>query len=487
MCQLYALQQKGKLILRIEDTDTKRSVPGGLEGIIFSLDLLGIKDDEGPVSGGDFGPYVQTERLDIYKKYSDELIEKDHAYRCFCTAERLATLKEEQTITKQKRQYDGKCRHLSAEEIQANLDAGMPYVVRMRVPENEDLPFDDLALGHIVFNTNEVNDQVLMKANGIPTYHLAVVVDDHLMGITTVHRGAEWLSSTPKQILLYRYFGWDMPETVHVPLLLGQKGQGKLSKRKGNVAVLDYLRNGYIKEGFINCLMLVGWSPDPKVARPDEIYDFDFFVQNFDHSRIKKSGGRLSAEKFDAINAVWLAKLSGEELYDRTMLWIKLVEEDTVVDQMRGITEELADKRKKAGEIKAFFEADKARAVALLDIIKLRMKRLTDVYDWLSVLWNGSSDFDRDSIALVLPDIEKQKEIVYNLRVALEKLTTWNQEEWEPAIRALADSYGMKHGDLFMVLRVIVTGKKVSPPLREFMVLAGRDFVARRFEKFATV
>jgi len=484
MTQIFALQQDGKNILRIEDTDSKRSVKGGVEGIIDSLSLLDIVADEGPVVGGDYGPYIQTQRLDIYKKYAEKLVEDGKAYYCFCTPERLEKLGKEQEANKERRGYDGHCRNLSKEEIAEKLEEGIDHTIRLKVPKDEVLEFTDLIQGDVKFNSNEVNDQVLMKSNGIPTYHLAVVVDDHLMKISHIHRGVEWLSSTPKQILLFKALGWDMPTFVHVPLLLNATGPGKLSKRKGDVAVLDFFRKGYIKEGLINYLMLIGWSPAPEVAREDEIYDFEFFVKNFDHSRIKKSSGRFQVDKMTAFNAKWIAKLSVDNLLDRFSKWFKVVLEDTVVDSMRGVTELLEEQRDKVLQIKSYFENNTEKTKSLIELLQPRIKLLTDSYELLEVLWQDIPKYDYASIDKVVPEIEKSEEIAYNLRVALEKLDTWNQEPWEMTIRALADQYGLPHGKMFMILRIIVAGKKVSLPLREFMEIVGRDFVAKRFDAF---
>jgi nondiscriminating glutamyl-tRNA synthetase len=478
--------EDGHLINRIEDTDTKRTVPGGIQGIEEQLALVGIVADEGPTQGGAYGPYIQTQRLEIYPEYAQRLIDSDHAYRCFCSSERLAQVKEDQKLAKMTPRYDGFCRNLLKEEVEKKIAAGEKYVVRLKVPKDEILTCIDPVLGKLTFNTNDVNDQILLKSDGMPTYHLAVVVDDILMKVTHAVRGMEYISSIPKQMLLYKYLGEEMPQYVHVPLILNPDSKGKLSKRKGNVALIDFMRKGYIKEGLINFLSLIGWNPDPKVAHQDEIYDLDFLIKNFDAKRIKKSAGRFQIEKMEAINSAWISKLSKEELYNRVLAWIDLVIKDTVVDTVRGVSEALAEQRAKLAQLKEYLLADKNRAIELLAITQQRTKTLSDVYSWLSVLFEDSSEFDYEAIALVLPDIEKKREIVYNLRVALEKLATWDQDAWEPAIRALADKYGMKHGDLFMVLRVIVTGKKISPPLREFMVLAGRDFVSSRFEKFAT-
>ncbi len=473
---------ENKLILRIEDTDQKRTVAGGVESLIQSLGLLGIIPDEGVGFGGEYGPYLQTERTAIYAEYTKKLLASGHAYHCFCSADRLAALREEQKLSKLKPHYDGLCKKLTPEDVKAKIDAGESYVIRMKVPENETVEFTDLVFGKVVFNTSEIDEQVIVKSSGIPTYHFAVVVDDILMKVTHILRGVEWIPSTPKHVLLYNYLGEKPPEFVHVPLILNPDGKGKLSKRKGNVAVLDYLRKGYIKEGLINFLSLIGWNPDPAVAHKDEIYDVDFLIKHFDPKRIKRSSGRFQYEKLDSINAHWIAQLPKDVLYERILQWIDLVCVNNVVDDIRGETEDLKDLRIKVSKLKTFLEADKQKAIEFIGITQQRIKRLPDVYEWLSVLWEEVG-FELDAIFSVLVDVEKRAEIIYNLRDALEKLSSWDQELWEPAIRALADKYSMKHGDLFMVLRVIVTGKKISPPLREFMVLAGREFVSSRFDK----
>lgn len=476
--------EKGTLICRIEDTDTKRTVPGGTQAIEDQLALVGIVADEGPTQGGAYGPYIQTQRLDLYPEYAKKLVESDHAYYCFCTAERLAQMKEEQKLVKMTPRYDGHCRNLTSSEVQEKLASGEKYVIRLKVPKDEILTCDDPVLGKLTFNTNDVNDQILLKSDGMPTYHLAVVVDDILMNVTHAVRGMEYISSIPKQMLLYRYLGEVMPQYIHVPLILNPDSKGKLSKRKGNVALIDFMRNGYIKEGLINFLSLIGWNPDPKVAHQDEIYDVDFLIQHFDVKRIKKSAGRFQIEKLDAINGVWISRIAKDELYDRVLAWIELVLRDTVVDTVRGVSDTLAAQRVKLTGLKGYLEEDRLRATELLVLTQARIKKFNDLYDWFAVLVDESTSFDDESLTQVLPDVEKRREIVYNLRDALEKLSNWDQELWEPAIRSLADRHGLKHGDLFMVLRIIVTGKKISPPLREFMVAAGRGFVLGRFDKY---
>lgn len=475
-------QKEGSLVLRIEDTDQKRTVAGGVESLIQSLKLLGIEHDEGPGVGGAYGPYTQTERTDIYQKYVNKLLASGHAYHCFCSEERLENLRKEQEALKQKSRYDGLCRNLSPEEVSQRIAAGEKPVVRMRVPENETVSFEDLVFGRVQFETSEIDEQVIVKASGIPTYHLAVVVDDIEMKITHILRGVEWIPSTPKHVLLYQYLDQKPPIFVHVPLILNPDGKGKLSKRKGNVAVLDFFREGYIREGLVNFLSLIGWNPDPRVAHKDEIYDIAYFIEHFDPKRIKRSSGRFQVEKLEAINAAWIAKLSKEELLERVYQWIDLVVTDNVVDAMRGVSDELIEKREKYLKLRAFMQQDEEKSRELLGIIQQRVKKLPDVFDWLAVLFTDVS-FDLEALESVVPEVEKRTEIIYNLREALEQLDSWSQEKWEPTIRALADTYALKHGDLFMILRIIVTGKRISPPLREFMELAGRDFVSQRFQK----
>ena len=257
---LFARNSGGKFILRIEDTDRARYVEGAVDNLITTLRWAGLDYDEGPVVGGDFGPYVQSERLAIYKKHVDVLLEKRVAYRCFCTPERLDAMRKEQEKKKLQPKYDRTCLSLSENEIEANLSAGKPYVVRLKVPDNVTIKFSDIIRGDVEFASERVDDQVLLKSDGYPTYHLANVVDDHLMNISHVIRGEEWLSSTPKHVLLYEAFGWELPKFAHLPLLLNPD-RSKLSKRQGDVAVEDYRDKGYLKEALVNFVALLGWNP----------------------------------------------------------------------------------------------------------------------------------------------------------------------------------------------------------------------------------
>ena len=307
---LFAKHNNGTFILRIEDTDRNRYVEGAVENLIGALKWAGLEFDEGPEAGGDYGPYMQSQRLDIYKKYADELILKGKAYYCFCTPERLLGLRKEQEKQKlPQTKYDKHCLHLSKEEIENNLTSGIPKIVRLNVESNQTIKFDDIIREHIEFESNNVDDQVLIKSDGYPTYHLANVVDDHFMKITHVIRGEEWLSSTPKHVLLYDAFGWERPVFAHLPLLLNPD-RSKLSKRQGDVAVEDYRDKGFINEALVNFVALLGWN----AGDDKEFYYMDDLINNFSLERVNKAGAVFDLQKLNWLNAEHLRKKSSQEL-----------------------------------------------------------------------------------------------------------------------------------------------------------------------------
>jgi glutamyl-tRNA synthetase len=307
---LFVKRYNGKFILRIEDTDRNRYVEGAVEKLIDSLKWCGLDYDEGPGKGGSFGPYIQSERLAIYKEYVDMLIEKGHAYYCFCTPERLEALRNEQQKLKlPQAKYDKHCLPLSKTEIESNLSAGMPYVIRLNVPADLKINIKDIVRGDVEFDSSVVDDQVLLKSDGYPTYHLANVVDDYLMGITHVIRGEEWLSSTPKHVLLYDFFGWRRPEFAHLPLLLNPD-KSKLSKRQGDVAVEDYRDKGYLHEALVNFVALLGWT----AGDDKEFYYINELVEKFSLERVNKAGAVFNVEKLNWLNAEHLRKKTREEI-----------------------------------------------------------------------------------------------------------------------------------------------------------------------------
>ena len=301
---LFAKNNHGKMLLRIEDTDQSRLVEGAIEGLIHSMNWAEIYHDEGPFieegqikQKGDNGPYIQSQRLEIYNQYIKQLLDNGWAYHCFCSKERLDELREEQSRKGQTPKYDGHCRDLTKEKVQEKIEAGMEYVIRLKLPENRLVAFDDIVRGHIVVNTEDLDDQVLIKSDGYPTYHFAVIVDDHLMGITHVIRGEEWLPSTPKHVLLYEAFGWEAPKFVHLPNILN-RDRKKLSKRHGDVAVEDFIRKGYLPEALINFIALLGWSP----GIDQEIFSMDELIELFDLKRVNKSGAIFDINKLNWMN-----------------------------------------------------------------------------------------------------------------------------------------------------------------------------------------
>ncbi len=315
---LYARKTGGKFVLRIEDTDRQRLVEGALENIVQSLHDFGIEADEGFYwknkidQRGEHGPYMQSERLDIYAKHAQELIDKRAAYYCFCTSERLAELRKSQEAQKVPPKYDKHCLNLPKDEIDQKIQNNEPHVVRLNVPTGQQIVFEDVVHGKIEISSNDVDDQVLLKSDGFPTYHLAVVVDDHLMEITHVIRGDEWIPSTPKHILLYQAFRWELPVFVHLPLLLS-KSRKKLSKRDGDVSVKDFLAQGYLPEALLNFVAFLGWNPKTE----QEVFSLKELVENFDLEKINKSGAVFDLDKLDWINGLYIRKMDTELLLEK--------------------------------------------------------------------------------------------------------------------------------------------------------------------------
>jgi glutamyl-tRNA synthetase len=297
---LFARNKGGKLILRIEDTDQKRFEEDSEENLLNVMKWAGIDFDESPEIGGENGPYRQSERTETYQKYSKELIEKEKAYECFCTTDRLEELRQKQEAAKLPTGYDGFCRDLTRDEITKKIEEGTSYVVRLKVPKDELVLFKDIVRGKVKFASHTIDDQVLMKSDHFPTYHLANVVDDHMMGVTHVIRGEEWLPSTPKHVLLYQAFGWEMPEFAHLPLILNED-RSKLSKRQGDVAVEDYIKKGYEKDELINFIAFLGWNP----GGTKEIYSLKELAEVFDLEKVQKGGAVFNIDKLNWFKGVW--------------------------------------------------------------------------------------------------------------------------------------------------------------------------------------
>ncbi|HEX5418193.1 MAG TPA: glutamate--tRNA ligase, partial [Chloroflexota bacterium] len=309
---LFARHTGGSFILRIEDTDQERIVPGSLEAIYQSLRWLGMTWDEGPEVGGPFGPYFQSERLEIYRARAEELLQKGLAYRCFCSLERLAEVRAAQEARKEPPRYDQFCRTISLDQSAKRAQNGEPYVIRMAVPNSGETTFHDILRGEITFQNALIDDQVLVKSDGWPTYHLANIVDDHLMGVTHVLRGDEWISSTPKHVLLYQFFGWELPAFGHFPILLTPT-RAKLSKRRGAPDILDLRANGYLPDAVVNFLSLLGWSPEGN----EEILSRAELIGQFTLERVGATPSIYNPEKLDWLNGAYIRQLSPDELTER--------------------------------------------------------------------------------------------------------------------------------------------------------------------------
>ena len=314
---LFAKKNDWKFLIRIEDTDRTRLVEWSVENMLEVLASVWLIPDEGPNNPGNLGPYYQSERLDIYKKYVQELIDKDKAYYCFCSPERLTKLREEQQELWLPTKYDGKCRYLSAEEVKQKLDAGEPYTVRLKVPKNEIIEFEDLVKWKIKVPSKDIDDQVLLKTDWFPTYHLANVVDDHLMGITHVIRWDEWTPSTPKHVIMYDAFGWGKPVFAHIPLLLGTDKK-KLSKRTWDVAVEKYLESWYLTESLLNYIALLGWNP----KTTEEFFSLNELIERFDLKQVHKAWAVFDVERLKFFNAHYLKTLDLDYLYNKLKTYL---------------------------------------------------------------------------------------------------------------------------------------------------------------------
>ncbi len=446
---LLARHEGGRFILRIEDTDQARIVPGSLQAIMDGLRWLGLDWDEGPEAGGSFGPYIQSERLSIYQQYAEQLLEAGQAYRCYCTSERLDEMRAEQRARKEPPRYDRRCRYLSATERQALERAGLPWVVRFATPEEGTTTFVDYLRGEIAFEHAVLDDHVLLKSDGWPTYQLASVVDDHLMEISHVIRGDEWISSAPRHVLLYKAFGWDLPVLVHIPLILG-KDHSKLSKRHGAVDVLQYREQGYLPEALVNFMALLGWALDEKT----ELFDRERLIREFTLDRLGKNPAIFDNDKLDWMNGHYIRQLAPAELAARLYPYY----------EQAGLV------AKAGGESSARPIID-----AITPYIQERMKRLTDAIELTDFLF---TDVIQYQPALLVPKGWDAVQTATALQVALaeiEDADDMSAASLEARFRAKAEATGWKAGQFFGAIRVAVTGKTVAPPLFATIEALGRQ------------
>lgn len=463
---LFARNEGGKFILRIEDTDRTRFVEGALENLIKILGWAGLEYDEGVfledgklVERGDFGPYIQSERVknDLYNKYIDKLIEEGKAYYCFCTQERLDDLREQQRADGLMPKYDGLCRGISLEEAKARVKAGEPHVVRLKLPANRDIEFNDLIKGRLSINTNDIDDQVLIKSDGFPTYHFAVVVDDHLMGISHVIRGDEWISSTPKHVYLYEALGWQAPTYVHLPTVLG-KDKKKLSKRNADVAVEDFVKKGYLRDALINYIALVGWSPEGN----EEILSHEQLVEQFSFNRVSSSGGVFDTQKLDWVNSQYLRQMSDEDL----------------AKDIRPYLEE-------AGFIGKDYSQDKI--VELARVFKTSIEKSSEINDHVGFIFN---DFRKDGYYdEVIDNVSSQEaKLVLNKFKEILSKEEFNEELAKSIMKKVQKETGIKGKSLYFPVRSALTGLEHGPEMHDIFMILGKqaliyriDFVLEKF------
>ncbi len=464
---LFARSQKGTFIVRVEDTDQARLVPEAIPDMLESLKWVGIEVDEGVigvesknpekatyeeirksiVQKGDFGSYVQSERLPIYQKYIQELLDKGLAYYCFCSSDRLKSLRDYQNSKKMPPKYDRACLKLSEEKIEARLKKGDPYVVRLKSPEEGTTEFNDLVRGKIEIENKNLDDPVLMKSDGFPTYHFAVVVDDHLMEISHVFRGEEWIPSTPKHILIYQAFGWESPQIGHLPTVLSMKG-GKLSKRDGDVSIADFRRKGYLPEAIVNFISLLGWNPKSE----KEFFTLSELIQEFDMKKLNKAAPRFDWERLDWFSSFYVKQKSVSELVELCLPYVK----------------------------------DKTQNKSLIEkIVKVqqpRMKVLSDILVGVEFIFD-LPEYSKELLAWKEMNFSETKESLEKAKEIIQKLDEENFTLEKISETMLLASDKSDRGRLLWPLRVALSGQKQSPSPFECLWMLGKEESIRRIEK----
>jgi nondiscriminating glutamyl-tRNA synthetase len=459
---LYAMKNKGAYILRVEDTDRTRLVEGAVEGMLEAMKWAGVIHSEGPfvneknelIEIGEFGPYTQSNRLEIYQKYADQLLEAGHAYYCFCDKERLEKVREIQKSNGQTPKYDGHCKGVSLEEARKRAALGESHVVRLKLPENREITFDDAVRGVVTFNTDELDDQVLMKQDGFPTYHMAVIVDDHLMKITHVIRGEEWLSSTPKHVYLYEAFGWESPRFVHLPNILNSEKK-KLSKRQGDVAVEDFKVKGYLPEALINYVALVGWSPEDN----SEKMTMAEMIEKFSLDRVSKSGGVFDVDKLNWMNGLYIKEMPLEAL---TELCIPFFVQKGYV---------------KAEEI----EAQRPFMETITKLSQESMHYLAQVTD-LVPMFIGESVEPENEETLEMLKIDQVPEVLTAFIKLLEAAPVVDEAFAKSVMKEIQKETGVKGKNLFMPVRAAISGQLHGPDLVAIIQLLGKELLIKRLE-----
>ncbi|TAK34987.1 MAG: glutamate--tRNA ligase [Chloroflexota bacterium] len=456
---LFARHGGGSFVVRIEDTDVERKVPGALEEILDSLRWLNLDWDEGPEVGGSFGPYLQSQRLPLYKEMAERLVAQGDAYVCYCSPERLDEMRREQIQRKEPPRYDRRCRFLSAYERAELETQGLRSVVRFAIPLEGETTFHDLLRGDITYQNAVLDDFVLLKSDGYPTYHLANVTDDHLMQITHVMRAEEWIPSTPRHVLLYRALGFEPPLFAHMPMILGPD-RSKLSKRHGATSLAAYREQGYLPEAIFNFLALLGWSYDERA----EILSREEVVRSFTLERVGKTAAIFNIEKLDWMNGVYIRQLSVDQLADRLMPFL---EAGLPPEAPRPLSREFVEK--------------------VVPLIQERLKKLDEAADLTSFLFVEKIRYDPH---LLIGKNMTAAEALHALRISREKLAqsgSFDAAHLESIFRPLAEELKLKPGQLFGILRVATTGRTIAPPLFQTMEVLGRERCSRRIEEALTL
>lgn len=490
---LFAKSMGGKFILRLEDTDRTRYGEEYVKNLYETMSWLGIEWDEGGEKGGEYGPYVQSERFELYKKYAEELVQKGEAYYCFCDAERLERIRKIQTENKMAPGYDRNCRHLTAEEIKANLDAGKPHVIRLKVPLEGETKFHDHLLGDIIWKNEDISpDPVLLKSDGFPTYHLANIVDDHFMKISHVMRAQEWIPSTPLHVQMYRAFGWEHPEFCHLPMVNGADGK-KLSKRHGSTSLNEFRARGYLPQAIVNYVAMLGCSYE----EGKEFYSLPELAAAFKLEHLNKAPAVFDYKKLEYYNGAYIRLLSDEELYKWTLPFIT-----GTGNAALEINPENPQPKPKVGpeysgialsengepfcvdsSMKMTSQDVKASLMKLMPLIKERLKYLTDAAEMVRFLFTEPSVPSKAEIIPKKLDEAKTREVLKCAKIFVEEIFNISHEEAEERAKKHAEEMGIKLGDFMMPIRMAATGSRVSPPLIGSILILGKERAIARIEK----
>lgn len=490
---LFARSKGGKFILRLEDTDRTRYDEKYVKNLYDTMSWLGIDWDEGGEKGGEYGPYVQSERFEMYKKYAEELVEKGEAYYCFCDAERLERIRKIQTENKMAPGYDRNCRHLTPEEVKENLAKGIPHVIRLKVPLEGETKFHDHLLGDIIWKNEDISpDPVLLKSDGFPTYHLANIVDDHFMKVSHVMRAQEWIPSTPLHVQMYRSFGWEHPEFCHLPMVNGADGK-KLSKRHGSTSLNEFRARGYLPQAIVNYVALLGCSYE----EGKEFYTLDELAKAFKLEHLNKAPAVFDYKKLEYYNGNYIRMLSDEDLYKWTLPFITgtgdaalEINPDNpqpkpkVGPEYSGIA--LGDDGEPVCVDKSMnmSSADvKAALMQLMPLIKERLKYLTDAAEMVKFLFTEPAVPPKTDIIPKRLDEAQTKAVLLKSKDFVSEIFGKSHEEAEDVARKMSEEMGVKMGDFMMPIRMAVTGSRVSPPLIGSILILGKEKALARLDK----